>query len=132
MAIADSAGLPIAISIADGSRHDVSLVEQTIQDAFVDEIPPKLIGDKGFDSSKLQHNLLRQRGIELVAPVRSNYTARRQDGRALRRYKRRWKVERLLAWLKRKRRISTRWEVKAENYLGFLHLGCIYILLRQF
>lgn len=132
MAIADSAGLPIAISIASGSRHDVSLVEQTIQDAFVDEIPPKLIGDKGFDSKKLEQQLLHERGIELVAPMRVNHRARWQDGRALRRYKRRWKVERLFAWLKRKRRISTRWDVKAENYLGFLHLGCIYILLRQF
>ncbi|MEM1415740.1 MAG: transposase, partial [Myxococcota bacterium] len=41
-------------------------------------------------------------------------------------------VERLFAWLKRMRRIATRWERKAENYLGFLHLGCAVILLRGF
>ncbi len=48
----------------------------------------------------------------------------------LRRYKRRWKVERLFAWLKRWRRIATRWERKAENFLGFVQLGCVILLLR--
>ena len=48
----------------------------------------------------------------------------------LRRYKRRWKVERLNAWLHNFRRIATRFEYHAENYLGFVHLGCIKILLR--
>jgi transposase len=56
---------------------------------------------------------------------------RKQDGRALRRYKRRWRVERLFAWLKRWRRLATRWEYKAENFLGLLHLGCIVLLLRK-
>ena len=55
---------------------------------------------------------------------------RRQDGRTMRRYKRRWKVERLFAWLKNFRRVSTRWEQKADNYLGFVHLGCVLILVR--
>jgi len=40
-------------------------------------------------------------------------------------------VERLIAWLHNFRRIVTRWEVKVQNYLGFIHLGCIRILLRQ-
>jgi len=56
---------------------------------------------------------------------------RRQDGRALRRARRRWLVERLFAWLKAFRRLACRWEARAENYLGLLHLGCIMILLRQ-
>jgi transposase len=53
------------------------------------------------------------------------------DGRRLRRYRKRWKVERLFAWLKRYRRICVRWERKAANYLAFVHLGCIVILLRH-
>jgi transposase len=53
------------------------------------------------------------------------------DGRVLRRYKRRWKVERLFAWLLRFRRVSTRFDYKAENYLGFVHLACLVILLRH-
>ena len=46
-------------------------------------------------------------------------------------YKRRWKVERLFAWLKRWRRLAMRWEYKAENFLGLLHLGCMVLLLRK-
>ncbi|MBN8465404.1 transposase [Corallococcus exiguus] len=56
---------------------------------------------------------------------------RHQDGREPRRYKRRWKVERFFAWLHFFRRLVTRYEVKAENFLGFLHLACALLLLRQ-
>jgi transposase len=48
-----------------------------------------------------------------------------QDGRPLRRYKRRWKVERLFAWLGNYRRLVVRYERNADNFLGFVHLGCI-------
>lgn len=101
-----------------------------IDEAFA-RVPPLLIGDKGFDSIRLA-NELADRDIELVAARQKNRQSRKQDGRRLRRYKRRWKVERLFAWLKRYRRINTRWDRKAQNYLGFLHLGCIVLLLRHF
>lgn len=131
MALADSAGLPLAVSIADGSRHDVRLVEPTLDEAVTSTLPPNLIGDRAYDSYPLAARLREERGIELIAPKRSNSFRRQQDGRRLRRYKRRWKVERLFAWLKQFRRLATRWEYKAENFLAFLHLGCIAILLRR-
>ncbi len=53
-----------------------------------------------------------------------------QDGRKLRRYKRRWKIERLFAWLLNSRRLVVRYERHAENFLGFVQLGCIVILRR--
>jgi transposase len=56
---------------------------------------------------------------------------RTQDGRPLRRYLRRWKIERLFAWLKNFRRISSRWERHATNFLGTVQLGCVLILLRR-
>jgi transposase len=132
MALADSAGLPLAVSIADGSRHDCILVEQTLDAAFVEELPARLIADKGFDSAPLQQRLRDERHVELIAPIRqgSRPSKRKQDGRSLRRYRRRWKVERLFAWLKQFRRINVRWERKAENFLGFLYLGCMVVLLR--
>jgi transposase len=55
-----------------------------------------------------------------------------QDGRPLRRYKRRWKVERLFAWLQNFRRVLVRHKYHAENYLGFVHLGRMVILLRWY
>jgi transposase len=54
---------------------------------------------------------------------------RTQDDRKLRRCKRRWKIERLFAWLGNFRRLVVRHERKVENYLGPLRPGCIVILL---
>lgn len=132
MAIADRHGLPISISIADGSRHDVALTDQALDEAFVDKLPPHLIGDKAWDSAKHQKKLKSERGIELIAPMRKGKrpSKRKQDGRRARRYKRRWKVERLFAWLHNFRRLVVRWEHKDTNFLGFLQLGCVVILLR--
>lgn len=134
MAIADDRGLPLSISIADGSRHDVVLTNQALDASFVDSLPPRLVGDKAWDSGKAQRALAEERDIELIAPKRGGKrpSARKQDGRALRRARRRWKVERLFAWLKAFRRLVCRWENRAENYLGLLQLGCIVILLRQY
>lgn len=97
----------------------------------MERLPPRLIADRAWDSTKWQNALRDERGIELIAPLRTT-SRREQDGRAFRRYKRRWKVERLFAWLKQFRRIETRHERKAANYLGFLHLACAVILLRHF
>ena len=133
MAIADGFGLPASICIAEGNRHDVSLVDQSLDASFGEYLSPLLIGDKAFDSKPLAERLRRYRSVELVAPRRGGRrpTTRKQDGRRLRRYRKRWKVERLFAWLKRYRRICVRWERKAANYLAFVHLGCIVIVLRH-
>jgi IS4 transposase len=80
----------------------------------------------------LDERLLRERGIELIAPHLRTRACKTQDGRPLRRYKRRWLIERLFAWLQNYRRLITRWERHAENFLGFVQLGCICILLRHF
>ncbi len=91
-----------------------------------------MIGDKAYDSDALDARLYTERGIELIAPHRGNrQRAPTQDGRPLRRYRRRWLVERLLAWLQNFRRLVTRYEYHAENFLGFVQLGCIVILLRH-
>ncbi len=67
----------------------------------------------------------------MIASYRKNRKKpKTQDGRKLRRYKRRWKVERLVAWLGNFRRSAVRYERRAENYLGFVQLGCVVILLR--
>ncbi len=46
-----------------------------------------------------------------------------QDGRPLRRYGRRWRVERLFAWLHHFRRLVIRWEYHVENFFGMVRLG---------
>jgi transposase len=49
----------------------------------------------------------------------------------MRRHKRRWKIERLFAWLENFLRSVVRYGRHALNYLGFVQLGCIVILLHQ-
>ena len=108
----------------------MKLVEPTLQSSFVDEKPQRLIGDGAYDSDPLDARLAEQ-GIEMIAPHRRNRRKHKtQDGRKLRRYRRRWKVERLFAWLGNFRRLPVRYERHLENYLGFVQLGCIIILLR--
>ncbi len=68
----------------------------------------------------------------MIAPYRKNRRHKTQDGRLLSRYKRRWKIERLFAWLGHFRHLLVRHEHHVENYLGFVHLGCRIILLRFF
>jgi len=132
MAVADRSGLPLAIYTQNASPHEVRLVRQTLAERFTDDAPERLIGDKAYDSDPLDKEL-REQGVELIAPHKSNRKkARTQDGRCLRRYKRRWKVERLFAWLQNFRRILVRYEYHDENYLGFVHLGCMLILLRAY
>lgn len=130
MALADSHGLPLAVTIAKGCHHDVSLVDQTLDETVTDKLPAKLIADKAFDSAKLASALQNERYVELIAPKRVTSRRRIQDGRALRRYRRRWKVERLFGWMKRFRRVAVRWESSATNYLGFVQLAAALVILR--
>jgi transposase len=132
MGIADRHGLPIAIGIASASPHETKLVDDTLDTSFLNEVPEILIGDKAYDSDRLDERLRDERGIELVAPNRARRRRRTQDGRVLRRYCRRWKIERLFAWLNNFRRLVVRWERHSDNFLGFLQLGCMIILMRRF
>jgi transposase len=130
MAVADGAGLPVAVYTASATPHEVTLVSATLAATFTAECPERLIGDKAYDSDPLDRALAAG-GIELMAPHRAHRKSpKTQDGRPLRRYKRRWKVERLFAWLQNFRRVLVRHEYHAANYMGFVHLGCLMILLR--
>jgi transposase len=131
MAVADGTGFPHAISVGSASPHEVTLVEDTLDKRFTEEMPERLIGDRAYDSDPLDERL-QQQGIEMIAPHKSNRKKpATQDGRALRRYKRRWKVERLFAWLQNFRRIQVRHDRSLENYFAFVLLGCMIIFLRN-
>ena len=131
MAFSDGSSSPLALHTESASPHEVTLVEATLASGFLKEKPERLVGDKAYDSDPLDESLLEQ-GIEMLAPHRRNRKKRKtQDGRKLRRYKRRWKIERLFAWLQNFRRLVVRYEYKDQNFLGMAQLGCIIILLRK-
>ncbi len=109
------------------------MVEDTLRQRFVAPAPERLIGDRGYDSDPLDARLEREHGIELIAPHRVNRSKpATQDGRPLRRYKRRYRMERLWAWMKNYRRLPIRYERHAHNFLGMVQLFCVLILLRHY
>jgi transposase len=132
MAVADRPGLPLAIRGEAASPHEVTRVATTLAERCVEARPERLLGDKAYDSDPLDARLA-EPGIALVAPPRAKRkTAKTQDGRPLRRYKRRWKGERLFAWLQNFRRVLVRHAYQAAHYLGFVQLGWTIILFRWY
>jgi transposase len=128
MGMADAHGTPIGVSVECASPAEVKLVRQTLRDRFTTALPERLIGDKAYDSNPLDAEMA-QMGIRMISPNRTG-TRRTQDGRELRRYKRRWKVERTFAWLGFSRRLVVRYERYAANFEAFLHLSCFFMLFK--
>jgi IS4 transposase len=106
-------------------------VEAVLAGCFLDDLPERRIGDKAYDSDALDQTLAEEYGVEMISPNRSNRKQKTQDGRPLRRYRRRWKIERVFAWMQNYRRLVTRWEYHFENFLGFVLLACLLMLLRH-
>ena len=132
MVIADAAGLPLAVHTTSASPHEVTLVEATLDQTLTVGQPRRLIGDLAYDSDPLDQRLAAQ-GVELIAPHKRNRVKpATQDKRALRRYRRRWKVERLFAWLNKYKRVITRWDRLIDHFNAFVYLACAMILLRRY
>lgn len=114
MVIADASGLPVALHTDSANPHEVKLVQATLNEIVTVGRTRRIIRDRAYDSDPLDEALAGQ-GIELVSPHRKNRKKTpTQDGRELRRYKRRWEIERLFAWLNKFRKVITRWEYCAE------------------
>ena len=122
-------------------QHLLPLIDRLIERALR---PLEVWADRGYDAKALRQGLL-ERGIEPQIsqrrrpgdPIPADQTSR-EVWRGKKRHQKtrdpkarhRWPVERTNAWLKAKRRIATRRDRKADNYLAFLHLGIILILAR--
>jgi len=128
----DAKGLPVAACSASASFSESKLVQRLFDFVITDELPKRVIGDKAYDSDLLDCEL-EEMGVEMIAPHRSGRLPQNmtQDERPLRRYLRRWTVERTIAWLQHFRRLCIRWERSHFMFQGFLHLGCSILLLKQ-
>ena len=132
MVLADANGLPLAATIASASPHEVTLIEPLLNERLLRRRVRRLIYDQAADSDPLRARLKR-RGIELICPHRRNRVKPpTQDGRKLRRFARRWKIERSIGWLQNFRRLVTRYEHHAHLFLGFVQLACLVIVLQRF
>lgn len=139
MVLVDGQGIPLGVHLSPANRAESQLAEDTLAQVAVPRAGPgrpkqkpvRIIADKGYDSRGLWERL-KHRGIQLIVPHRKTRKDRYQDGRCLRRYRRRWIVERTNAWLHNFRRLVTRYENKLEHYRAFLYAACMLITLRQF
>ncbi len=133
MVVADGTGVPVACTIASASPSEVTLVEEALETVPRQEatVTP-LIADRGYDSDPLRERLMEQ-GWDLICPHRRGRVRKAtQDGRKLRRYKRRWKVERTIAWIGNYRRVLVRHEYYSFMYHAFIQLACAMICLKRF
>jgi transposase len=138
MVLVDGGGLPLGVRLESASPAEVTLAEATLAEVKVPrpkgrprQKPKRVIADRAYDSDPLRERL-KKRGIELIVPYRENNKRKKhQDGRKLRRYKRRWIIERTNAWLGQFRRLLVRHEHLLATYRAFFYLACLWITLRR-
>jgi transposase len=139
--LADGQGIPLGVCVTSASPNEVTLAEPTLAQVQVPRCgrgrprmrPQCIIADRGYDSDPLRWRLRRQ-GMELIVPYGS-WNKRHKpyaDGRKLRRYRRRWKIERTFAWLGNFRRLQVRQDRILSLFEGFCHMACLLITLRYF
>ena len=128
----DERGRPLSVATAAANVAEVNLAGPVL-DQLPSDVPDDtpVVADRGYDSDPLRDETAK-RGLVLVAPHRRGRAKpKTADGRRLRRYKRRWIVERTFAWLQAFRRVETRREYYSFMYHGFVTLACILIVWRR-
>jgi transposase len=138
MVVVDGQGIPLGTHLDSAQFAEITLAPHVIQDVKVPRLrggrprtrPERIIADRAYDSNKLRDEL-EARNIELIAPHISTRKTKRQDGRALRRYRHRWIVERTFSWLHNFKRIRTRDDRLLVIYAGFFHLALMLLALRK-
>ena len=132
MVLADGRGLPLALDTEAANHAEVKLIEPLLDSAMTTYVPTRLIYDKAADSDPLRERLA-ERGVELICPHRKNRKRDPlQDGRTLKRFRRRFKVERTISWLGNCRRLLVRHEYYNHIFAGFAQLACLFTILKGF
>lgn len=130
--ITDGNGIPLVADVSPGERHESAYFERTMQAArrHMGRWPDGLAGDKGCSYPRIR-GWLEDQGIEDVIARRSDQRiAGDEDTFPHAQYRRRNVIERCMGWLKECRRIGTRYEKLAVNYLAMLKLAMMQRYLR--
>ena len=136
----DGAGRPLVLLVTPGQRHEVTQLQRLLDAGAVKRTgpdgrpgrgrpgkrPAKLAGDKGY-SYPSARRLLRRRGITPVIPTKSDQPRRPSFDRVA--YRGRNRVERSVGRLKQFRRVATRYDKRAVNYLAWVTLAAALIWL---
>jgi putative transposase len=132
--LTEADGVPIGLAVDGANRNDFKMMKATLESIPVKRPQPTrsrpqgMCLDKGYDYDEV-------RELADAFAYTAHIRARGEEAQAIKHeagFKaRRWVVERTHSWMNRFRRILTRWEKKAENYLGLLHLVCAIITYRH-
>ena len=139
MVVVDGQGVPLGSKLESATPGEVTLAEAALESISVPrggrgrprKRPLRVVADKAYDSDPLRWRLL-QRGILLISPHRDGrQKPSLNDGRELRRYRKRYKVERTFAWLGNYRRLLVRYDHDIKMYQAFFHVACLLVTLRH-
>jgi putative transposase len=120
--VVNGLGLPVELTVTPGQAADITEAQALLAGHDFGAA----IGDKGFDSKKLI-DYIESRGAQAVIPPRRNLRDQREFDRHL--YKERNLVERFINRIKQFRRVATRYEKTARNFLAFVQVAAITVLL---
>jgi transposase len=129
----EGGGVPVGLAVAGANRHDMKLVEATLESIPVErpeptgDEPQGMCMDKGYDYDEVRA-LLEEFGF--TAHVKSRGEEAKEIKRRARYKARRWVVERTHSWLNRFRGVLIRWCKKPENYIAMLHFAFAIITYR--
>lgn len=133
--VTDGTGLPLAVEISAGQRHESLYAEPVLQavrircgNGRVRTRPKAVAGDKGYSYARVRR-YLRRRRIKAVIPTRKDQ--RRRPGFDKEAYRGRNVVERCINWLKESRALATRFDKLAVNYLATVKLAILQQYLRK-
>ena len=123
-ALTDARGLPIKLALTPGQAHDAIGAAMLLTD-----LPERgiLLGDKAYDANWIRARVEMQ-GAAPNIPNKSNRKYRHSFSKTL--YRERNHVERFFNRIKNFRRVATRFEKLAANFLGMVKLASIRIWLR--
>jgi transposase len=131
--VTDARGLPLGMAVAAANVCEQELLVPALADVPL-PIPrgTPVVADKGHDGDPLRDDL-EDEGLVPVIPHRKNRVkASRNDGRRLRRYRHRWRIERTNAWLHCYRALAVRWSHNLFMYIGLVYLAFIHMALKRF
>ena len=131
--VTDARGLPLGVAMAGANVGEADLLVPALLDVPL-HIPrgTPVIADKGHDSDPLRDDVEADRLVPVIPHRKNRVKPSRNDGRRLRRYRRRWTIERTNAWLHCYRSLAVRWAHNLFMYEGLVYLALIHKALQRF
>ena len=114
----DGLGRCVGFLLTEGQVHESTQIKALLQGQEIENV----IGDKAYDSNEIRA-FLSAMNYNAVIPCNASRKVIIDYDRHI--YKERHLVENFFQFIKRFRRVGTRYEMRAQNYMGMVTLGCI-------